>query len=90
MVSEKVAGVATPVTVAVAEYGPPAVPLAVMAGDAATPDELVVAVAVVPPPAKVPLAPLVGRLNVTDTPPSGFALASLTVALSGNPKALLI
>ena len=56
--------------------------------DVATPDAFVVAV--FPPTAKVPLAPLPGAVNVTVAPLTGFPPASLTIAASGAAKALLI
>src|ERR1051326_3782377 len=43
-------------------------------------------VAVVDPPANVPLAPLAGAVKVTDTPLRRLLLASLTVAASAVPK----
>ena len=61
-------------------------PLAVIVGAVATPLPLVVAVAVVKPPVKVPLAPLAGAVNVTVRPLSRLLLASLTVAPRGVPK----
>src|SRR5204863_9091741 len=64
-VSEKFAGVATPATLAVTVYGPPATLLAVKVADVATPLPLVVAVFT--PPAKLPLAPVPGAVNVTVT-----------------------
>ena len=54
--------------------------------EVATPDAFVVAVFA--PPAKLPLAPLLGGVNVTVTPLTGFPLASVTVATSGAPKAV--
>jgi hypothetical protein len=65
-VSEKVAVLDAPETDAVIVYGPPTVPLAVKAGALAMPDEFVVAVAFVPPPANVPLAPELGAVNSTE------------------------
>jgi hypothetical protein len=59
---------------------------AVKAAEVATPLPLVTAVFT--PPAKVPLAPLPGALNVTVMPLSGFALESRTVACSAEPKAV--
>ncbi len=53
----------------------------------ATPDALVVAV--VTPPAKVPLAPLVGAANVTVTPLTGLLKESLTVACNCVANAVL-
>jgi hypothetical protein len=61
--------------------------LAVKGGDAATPEVLVSRVAVIPPPAKVPLAPEAGALNVTLTPETGLPLASFTVTTNGLLKA---
>jgi hypothetical protein len=54
--------------------------------DVATPDAFVVAVFA--PPAKLPLAPVLGGVNVTVTPFTGFPLASVTVATSGAPNAV--
>src|SRR5437899_2853650 len=79
LVSEKFAGLATPATVAVTVYGPPAVPFAVKVGAVATPEALVVALAVSREPGKVPLGPLPGAVKVTITPGTGFAKPSLTV-----------
>lgn len=80
----------TPLTLAVILYGPPAVPFAVKTGDVATPDAFVVTEAVVPPPAKLPLAPLPGAVNVTETPLAGFPPASFTVATNGAANAVVI
>ena len=66
----------------------PAVALAVNTTDVATPLALVVAVFT--PPAKVPLAPVVGAVNVTVTPLTGLLPASFTVACSEVAKAVLI
>lgn len=87
LVSEKLAGVATPETDAVTVYGPPAVAFAVKTGGVARPDALVVAVFT--PPAKVPLAPLAGGVNVTVTPLTGLLKESFTVACSCTAKAVL-
>ena len=54
--------------------------------EVATPDVFVTAVL---PPAKVALAPEVGALNVTVTPPTGWLDASVTVTTSGAPNAVL-
>jgi len=62
--------------------------LAVNVAEVATPLALVVAVFT--PPAKVPLAPLVGGVNVTTTPLTGLFPESVTVATSGAPNAVLI
>jgi hypothetical protein len=59
---------------------------AVNTAEVATP--LAFVVAVVTPPANVPLAPLPGAENVTDTPETGLLDASLTVAWSGDAKEL--
>ena len=57
----------------------------------ATPLALVVAVAVlVLVPAKVPLAPVAGAVNVTTTPLTGCDLLSSTVATSGAANAVLM
>src|SRR5215472_15230330 len=53
----------------------------------ATPDAFVVAV--LTPPANVPLAPLVGAVNVTVTPLTGLLKESFTVAWSLTAKAVL-
>src|SRR5258707_13413360 len=100
LVSEKFAGVETPVTEAVTLYGPPTVPLAVKTAAVATPCALVTAV--LTPPANVPLAPLVGAVKGTVTPLTGplkesftvgcscVANAVLTVALCGVPAVALM
>jgi hypothetical protein len=54
--------------------------------DVATP--LAFVVAVVTPPANVPLAPLPGAVNVTVTPGTGLLEASLTVAWNAEPNGL--
>jgi len=61
--------------------------LAVKVGEAAIPEELVDTVTEVPPPAKVPLAPLDGAVNVTIAPLTGFPPESLTVATNGFANA---
>jgi hypothetical protein len=63
--------------------------LAVNTGAVATPLLLVVAVAVAPVPANVPLAPLAGAVNVTVTPLKGLLPASFTVACSAVVNAVL-
>jgi hypothetical protein len=55
--------------------------------DVATPEASVVAV--LTPPANVPLAPLAGAVNVTSTPLTRLLLASLTVTTSGAAKVVL-
>jgi len=65
----------------------PVVVFAVNVDDVATPVELVVSVSVAVPLAKVPLAPLLGAVNVTDTPLTGLPLLFVTVADSAVPKA---
>jgi hypothetical protein len=87
LVNEKLAEVA-PVALATTLYGPPAVAFAVNVAEVATP--LAFVVAVFTPPAKVPLAALVGAVNVTTTPLTGLLPASVTVATKGAPKAVLI
>src|SRR5258706_354350 len=76
LVSEKFAGVATPLAVAVTVYEP-VVALAVNAGAVATPLALVVTVGL---PANVPEAPAPGAANVTLTPGTGLEAASRTSA----------
>src|SRR5437016_2777034 len=66
----------------------PDVPFAVNVAEVATPDALVVAVFA--PPAKLPLAPLLGGVNVTVTPFTGFPLALVTVITKGAAKGELI
>ena len=58
--------------------------------DVATPDASVVAEVVAPVPAKVPLAPDAGAVNVTVAPATGFPPESCTVATRGLAKAVLI
>jgi hypothetical protein len=58
--------------------------------EVATPDELVETVWEVPPPAKVPLAPLDGAVNVTDAPLTGLPPESFTVATNGAANAVLM
>src|SRR3954469_21288593 len=65
----------------------PAVVLAVNMGDVATP--LAFDTAVLTPPAKLPLAPRPGAVNVTVTPLTGFELLSLTVACNAEENAVL-
>src|SRR5437016_2137681 len=62
----------------------PDVPFAVNVAEVATPDALVVAVFA--PPAKLPLAPLLGGVNVTVTPFTGVPLALVTVTTKGAGK----
>jgi hypothetical protein len=63
----------------------PAVEFAVNTGEVATPLELVVAVFT--PPAKLPLAPDEGAVNVTVTPLAGDPFV-VTVATSGAANAV--
>ena len=63
----KLAGVATPGTVAVAE-NVPVLPFAMMTVEVAKPEGLVVTVSVLAPPAKVPPAPVAGSAKVTLAP----------------------
>jgi len=86
-VNEKFAEVA-PVALATTLYGPPTVAFAVNAAEAATPLPFVVAV--FNPPAKLPLAPLVGAVNVTTTPLTPLFPASVTVATNGAVNPVLI
>jgi hypothetical protein len=60
----------------------------VKVADAATP--LAFVVAVLTPPANVPLAPLAGGVNVTTAPLTGLFPASVTVATRGAANAVLI
>ncbi len=80
----------TPDVLATTLYGPPAVELAVNADDTATPEAFVVAVVTVELLANSPLAPEPGAVNVTVTLGVGDPLASLTVAVRGKEKAVLI
>ena len=66
----------------------PAVAFAVNTADVAKPDAFVTDVFA--PPAKLPLAPLAGAVNVTFTPLTGLPAESLTVAESLAAKAVLI
>jgi hypothetical protein len=77
-----------PVALATTLYGPPAVEFAVNVADVATPLALVVAV--LTPPANVPLAPDAGGVKVTTTPPTGLFPESVTVATNGAANAVLI
>ena len=56
--------------------------------EVATPDALVVAVFA--PPAKLPLAPLLGGVKVTVTPFTGVPLAFVTVTTKGAGKGVLM
>src|SRR5271165_4005099 len=78
LVKLKTAGAATPGTVAFTRYDP-AVALAVNVGAVALPFTSVMAV--LTPPAKVPLAPPAGATNVTVTPETGLLPLSLTVTV---------
>src|SRR5260370_8526449 len=82
-VREKLAGVETPETEAVTVYAPARV-LAVKTADVATPDEFVVAVST--PPAKVPLAPLLGAGKVTVVLLPALFAASLTMTSKPDVK----
>ena len=62
--------------------------MAVKTGEVATPEVLAFTVAVIPPPAKVPLGPEVGALNVTLAPEIRLPLASFTAATRGLANAL--
>jgi hypothetical protein len=82
-VKTKFAVPASPATDAVTVYVP-VNPLANTVGEAATPAELVATTFA--PPAKVTLGPLLGGVNVTNTPLTGLLSASLTVATNDMPK----
>ena len=84
LVRLKLAAAVAPGAEAVTLYEPAVVP-AVKTGEVAFPLESVVAV--VAPPAKVPVAPDVGTAKVTVTPLEGVPLV-VTVATSGLAKAL--
>jgi hypothetical protein len=56
--------------------------------EVATPLAVVVAVVVFVPFAKVPVAPVVGAVNVTVAPLTGFEFLSNTVAARGSAKAV--
>src|SRR5262245_31003978 len=84
----KRAGGTDPPKLAVARYAP-ALPLAVNVGAVATPEPLVMAIAVVWLPGNVPLGPLAGTENVTATPLTGLLVESLTVACKEVPKLVL-
>jgi hypothetical protein len=86
LVSEKLAEAAVP-TVAVTLYDPPGTPLAVKIGEVTWPRPLVVAVAVAALP-NTPLGPDAGAVNVTVAPLAGLPPESITVAASGDPKAV--
>jgi hypothetical protein len=79
----------TPAALAVTRYGPPVVPLAVK-GAEATPVLAVAIVIVAVPFENVPLAPVLGAVNVTCMPLSGLLLASVTLACNAVAKAVLI
>ena len=79
LVSEKLAGVVLPDTLAVTMKAPPA-PFAVNTGDVAIPCAFVTPVAVFPLPANVPLAPVKGAVKVTVAPLTKLPPASVTVA----------
>ena len=87
LVNENAAWPVAPGAVAVTEYVP-AIAFAVNASAVATPEALDCTVAVMPPPANVPPAPVSGAVNVTLTFDTGLPLASLTLTTNG-PKAAL-
>lgn len=84
----KLAGDETPAVEAVTVYAPVVV-LAVKTWEVAAPLEFVVSVSVAATGfvAKVPLAPVDGAVNVTETPLTGLPLPSVTVATRGLPNA---
>ena len=81
LVKLKLAGLATPFTVAVT-VKVPVIAFAVKVGAVATPLALVTAIAVVEPPANVPLAPAPGAVKITFTPGNRLLFASRTVAVN--------
>ena len=87
LVSAKLAVVAAPDEATT--LNPPALPLAVIAVEVATPETLVTAVFT--PPAKVTLAPVwAGAVKVTLAPDTALPPLSVTLATSGLVKALKI
>ena len=84
----KLAAGLTPATLAETANAP-GVAFAVNCGAVATPFAPVNAVTVAPLPANTPLAPLAGAVNVTLTPATGCAAASVTLAASATPYAAL-
>ncbi len=62
--------------------------MAVNTADVATP--LAFVVAVLTPPANIPLAPLAGGVNVTTTPLTALPPLSFTVATKGAANAVLM
>lgn len=86
-VNVKLAGAGTAATVAVM-INAPDVPFAVNGVEVATPLELVIAIVVLlPVSAKMALAPVVGAVNVTMAPLTGFCPASTTVVDNGAANA---
>ncbi len=63
---------------------------AVNVGEVATPLALIAMLVVITPPAKVPLAPLAGAVNVTTPPETGSPNALLTVATNAEANAVVI
>jgi hypothetical protein len=88
-VSEKIALLATPATLAVTLYDP-TVPFAVKAGAVPTPKLSVATVAVMEPPKKVPLAPEPGAAKNTVTLGTTLPRESRTVTCKGLENAVLI
>ena len=87
--SSKIAGCATPATVAVAPYTP-MVAFAVMGAVVATPSAPVVTCSVVAPSAKTPEAPLSGRAKLTGTLGCGRPATSTTKACNGSANTVPI
>jgi hypothetical protein len=87
MVRANVAGVTTPLTLP-DTLNDPKTQLAVSTAAVAIPEEFVVAVVVVPPPAKVPLDPEEGAVNVTVTAGTGLFPLSFTMAARFVAKAV--
>ena len=87
-VSGKATGLATPgADASTAKL--PGSELAVNTGEIATPDALVSAVAVLPPPANDPLGPVAGAVNVTGVPTTGLP-PIVTVAIRGPANAVFV
>jgi len=87
LVNANTAGGLTPATMAVTMY-PPVWVLAVKVEATAILWLSVVAVAMLVPPGKVPLGPLVGAANVTSAPETGILLASLPRTHPSRPGLL--
>lgn len=86
-INVKLARVAIPATVALAEYLP-GVELAVRVGAVATPELSVETTILLEPPGNRADAPLLGRVKLTGTPKTATPAASRTLARSGLAKAV--